>query len=127
MRKLFSIRKKLVIVFGLLLSLAVAIQGFLGASISRRAILEKVEAHLIDKATDTAEIIDAKVVAFLSFIEGVSRSSILRDLTIPYPLKIDRLKKEAAFNKRITEFNVTDVNGNCYVFDGRVIQVADRE
>ncbi|MEL3906939.1 MAG: cache domain-containing protein [Treponema sp.] len=127
MKKLFSIRKKLVITFSVLLTLAVGIQGILGGTIAKRAILEKVEAHLTDKAADTAQVIDSKVMVFLSFIESVSRSSILRDLTIPYPIKIEHLKKEAQFNPRISELNITDINGNCYVFDGRVIDVSDRE
>ena len=82
---------------------------------------------MLDKAADVAEIVDAKVSAFLGFIEGVSRSSLLRDPNISYAEKIEKLKQEVKFNPRITEFNITDMEGNCYVFDGRIIKVPDRE
>ena len=126
-RKIFSIRKKLLLIFGCLVLVVVVSQGIIGTLIGRKAVLEKIEVHLKDKALDTAEIIDAKVMAFVGFVEGVARSSLLRDPNIPYAEKIERLKEQAAFNDRITEFNITDLEGNCYVFDGRAIQVKDRE
>ena len=126
-RKIFSIRKKLLLIFGCLVLMVVVSQGIIGTLIGRKAVLEKIEVHLKDKALDTAEIIDAKVMAFVGFVEGVARSSLLRDPNIPYAEKIERLKEQAAFNDRITEFNITDLEGNCYVFDGRAIQVKDRE
>ena len=126
-RKIFSIRKKLLLIFGCLVLVVVASQGILGILIGRKAILEKIEVHLKNKAVDTAEIVDAKVMAFVGFVEGVARSSLLRDSNVSYEKKMERLKEQAAFNKRITEFNVVDLNGNCYVFDGRAIQVKDRE
>nr|WP_051150674.1 cache domain-containing protein [Treponema pedis] len=126
-KKIISIQKKLTLIFGGLVFIVVASQGVLGAFIARKAVLEKIETHLKDKASDTAEIIDAKVTAFISFIEGVSRSSLLRDLNVSYAEKIAALKREAAFNPRIVEFNITDLKGNCHVFDGRIIHVSDRE
>ena len=125
--KIFSIRTKLTLVFGMLMIVVVIIQGIIAGIIAQKAVIEKVETHMLDKAADVAEIVDAKVTAFLGFIEGVSRSSLLRDPNISYAEKIENLKKEAKFNPRIMEFNITDMDGNCHVFDGRVIKVSDRE
>ncbi|MGP1454271.1 MAG: hypothetical protein ACTTJ7_00690 [Treponema sp.] len=41
--------------------------------------MEKIEAHLIDKATDTAEIIDGRVTAMFQFLEGKNGGYHRRD------------------------------------------------
>ena len=53
MNKRFSMRNKLLIIFGLLVLAAASIEGFLAVRTASKAVTEKVEAHLIDKATDT--------------------------------------------------------------------------
>ena len=50
MKNRFSIRYKLILIFGLLIALASSIEGFLAIRTARKAVTEKVEAHLIDKA-----------------------------------------------------------------------------
>ena len=50
MKKRFSLRYKLIIIFGLLIALASTIEGLLAVRIARKAVTEKIEAHLIDKA-----------------------------------------------------------------------------
>ena len=61
-KKRFSIRYKLILIFGLLVALASTIQGLLAVRIARKAVTEKVETHLIDKAADTTEIIQIKLI-----------------------------------------------------------------
>ena len=72
-KKLFSIRKKLIIIFGGLIAAAILIESVLAIRTARKAVIEKVEAHLIDKATDTAEIIDGRINALFQFLEGIAR------------------------------------------------------
>lgn len=60
MKKHFSLRYKLILIFGLLIAAASIIEIVLAVRIARKAVTEKVETQLIDKATDTAEIIDAR-------------------------------------------------------------------
>ena len=69
-KKRFSISSKLIIIFGLLIAAASLIEGTLALRIARQAVIEKIEAQLIDKALDEAEIIDAKITAFFQFLEG---------------------------------------------------------
>ena len=66
MKKHFSLRYKLILIFGLLIAAASTIEIVLAVRTARKAVTEKVETHLIDKATYTAELIDARVTAFFS-------------------------------------------------------------
>ena len=101
--KRFSMRIKLMLIFGLLILVACLTLGILAVRIARKAVTEKVEAHLIDKATDTAEIIDGRINAMFQFLEGIARTPILRDNSLSYQEKTAYLTKEATFNDRIKE------------------------
>ena len=124
--KRFSMRDKLLIIFGLLILAAGLVEGLLAVSTARKAVTEKVETHLIDKAMDVAEIIDGRVTAFFQFLEGIARMPALYDSSYSYSEKISFLQKEAAFNDRIKELNITDKNGNFY-YPGGSVNVSDRE
>ena len=126
MKKRFSLRNKLMIVFGLLILAVGLTLALIAVRTARKAVTEKVETHLIDKATDTAEIIDGRVTAFFQFLEGITRTPILQDSTLSYQEKTAYLTKEAAFNDRIKELDITDKNGNFY-YAGGSVQVSDRE
>lgn len=125
--KIFSMGKKLLILFALIVVISVSTQGIIGALMARKAILQKIELHLTDKAADTAGIIDAMVYSFLNFVSSASRASELRNTDTPYSEKIAYLKKEAAFNPRISEFAITDIDGTCHTLDGKIFNVSDRE
>ncbi|MGP1475846.1 MAG: methyl-accepting chemotaxis protein [Treponema sp.] len=126
MKKRFSIKNKLIFIFGTLITIAAGIEGIFAVRIARKAVTEKIEAHLIDKATDTATIIDGRVNAFFQFLEGIARTPILSDNSLSYQEKTAYLTKEAAFNDRIKELDITDKNGNFY-YEGGSVNVSDRE
>jgi len=86
-----------VVIFGLLVFAAITILGVLATKIARKAVIEKVETHLIDKASDVAEIIDGRISAFLQFLEGIARMPAFRDTEISYTEKTRLLDKEIAF------------------------------
>ena len=65
-KKRFSIKNKLIIVFGLLIAVSSLAEGTLAIRLARKAVIEKLEVQLIDKTLDEAEIIDAKITAFFS-------------------------------------------------------------
>ncbi len=117
-KKRFSLRYKLILIFGLLIALASSIEGFLAIRTARKAVTEKVEAHLIDKATDTAEIIDGRINAFFQFLEGIARMPFLRDSQTSFEEKMEQLEKEAAFNKTVSNLYLIDKNGMAYFKDG---------
>ena len=126
MKKRFSLKNKLMIVFGLLILVACLTLGILAVRTARKAVTEKIETHLIDKAIDTATIIDGRVNVFFQFLEGMARMPILSDNSLSYQEKTAYLTKEAAFNDRIKELDITDKNGNFY-YEGGSVNVSDRE
>ena len=69
-KKRGSLRTELMLAFGLLLLAACLTLGILAVRTTSNGITEKVEIHLIDKATDTAEIIDGRINALFQFLEG---------------------------------------------------------
>ena len=127
MRKRFSIRFKLILIFGLLVALASTIQGFLAVRIARKAVTEKVETHLIDKAADTAEIIQGRVTALFQFLQGISRMPVFTDETISFAEKMEALQKEVAVNTVLHEAVITDAHGSMYTKTGSTISVKNSE
>ena len=123
----FSLKKKLILIFGILIAAAGIIEIVLAVVIARRAVTEKVEVHLIDKANDTAEIINGRVTSLLQFIEGISRMPILRDPNSSSAAKLAFLANEVSFNEKIIELNITDTQGQCLLADGSVLSVINRD
>ncbi len=100
MKKRFSMRNKLLIIFGLLIVLATSVEGLLAIRTARRAVVEKIETHLKDKATDTAEIIDGRINAFFQFLEGIARMKVLQSLEASALQKtqaLDKPRKQSRF------------------------------
>ena len=126
MKKRFSLKNKLIFIFSTLVALASLVEGFFAVRIARKAVTEKVEAHLIDKATDTANIIDGRINAMFQFIEGLARMPQLRDTELSMQEKVHFLQKEAATENNIRDIGITDLNGNLYSGD-MVIKVNDRQ
>ncbi len=121
----FSLRNKLMIVFGLLILAVGTILAVIGIRTARKAVTEKVETHLIDKATDTAEILDGRVTALWQFFEGLARMPAFRNHELSYIEKASRLEKEVALNEVLFDSVITDAQGNMYSSDGQVISVKD--
>ena len=126
MKKRFSLRYKLMIIFGALIAAASLIEITLAVYTARVAVTENIEDHLIDKAADTASIIDRQVAGFWQLFEGLARMPILRDPAISYREKTLFLAKEAAFNDEIHHMNVCDMEGRRHTDTGEIIDVSDR-
>ena len=120
MAKRFSLKNKLILIFGALIAIASIIEGLLAVNLAHKAVTEKVEAHLIDKAEDTAELIDGRINSFFQFMEGIARMPQLRDVKTPIEEKLTLLDNEAKLNERITSLQFTDKNGNTHTSSGTV-------
>ena len=125
MKHRFSLRNKLMIIFGLLIFIVGLTLAFIAVSTARKAVTEKVETHIKDKATDIAEVIDGRITAFWQFLEGIARMPALQSSQIPYFEKTTVLRKEAVFNRTLIELNVADTQGNYYTTDDRMVSVVD--
>ena len=123
--KRFPIRYKLILIFGLLVIVAGATEAVLAISIARKAVTEKVETHLTDKAVDVANIIDGRITALYQFLNGIARMPFLTDPAYSYQQRVELLKGEAAVNSKIIELDITDPNGTFY-YVGNTVQVGDR-
>jgi len=126
MKKRFSIRYKLIIIFGLLIALASTVEGLLAVFVARQGVTEKVETHLIDKATDTATIIDGRITAFVQFLEGIARMPLLSDASTSNTEKVTALQREAEFSSDIVELDFSELDGTLHSIDGDA-QIGDRD
>ncbi|MGP1439918.1 MAG: cache domain-containing protein, partial [Treponema sp.] len=124
--KRFSIRYKLLIVFGILITVSVFVLGFLALNMAKKAVTEKIETHLIDKASDTAEVLDGRIRAFWQFLEGIARATILRNADSSFAEKARYLNKEASFNTNIIEMGIVNKNGDLYIQGASVVNVKDQ-
>ena len=126
-KKRFSLKTKLVLIFGCLIVVGSVSEGIFAINIARKAVSEKVEAHLTDKAEDVAEIIDGRITFNFQFLEGIARMPILSDPATPYTEKEKRLQKEVSFNNKFAQLNLYDTSGSRTTSNGQKISVADRE
>ena len=124
MKKRFSLRYKLILIFGVLILLVSSIETLLAVQTARKAVIEKVETHLIDKATDVAEVIDGRVTAFWQFLEGIARMPAFRNPALSYTEKSQLLDNEAAFNQDILDLNIADRSGKLYTSDGKATDIS---
>ena len=124
-KKRFSLRYKLIIIFALLLAAASIAEMIVAVYITRTAVIEKVVAHLIDNAIDQTEIIEGKISAFFQFLEGLGRMPVVQDTETSFREKLKALQKEATFNSIILELNISSTDGTCYA-EGGTVDVRDR-
>ena len=126
-RKYFSIQRKLICVFGLLMLLAISVLGITAITISKNAMIKKVHLQLTEKAKDTASLIDERINTFFASLAAIARQEALRK-DIPYEQKISVLAHELAFNNSaINAFGICDREGNVWLTDGRQSNIVDRE
>ena len=110
----FSILRKLVFFFGMLILIGGFTMGASALFVARNALMEKIEEALIMKAKDTAEIVDGRANSFLQFLEGLARIPVLRDSELSFSEKLKALQKDAERNKTIEYFGISDKNGIRY-------------
>ncbi|MGP1577533.1 MAG: methyl-accepting chemotaxis protein [Treponema sp.] len=119
-------RYKLILSFGLVVIIISLIQGLLAAFIARKAVFEKLQAHLIDKASVTSIQIDEKIAVFFQILEGYASRRVVYGTHYTKPQLAERLQSEAAFTKRIDAFNISDLEGTFYTADGTTKKVSDQ-
>ncbi|PIE98157.1 MAG: methyl-accepting chemotaxis protein [Treponema sp.] len=129
MKNRFSIQSKMIIIFSLLM--AVALSGTIWFSITRAraAVTEKVERHLVDKAEDTATIINVRLSSYLTFVSGLSTDSMLLQEDVSPVAKLKRLSTEARIvnpDTPIIDWRLCYLKGLAYKMDGTVIDVRNR-
>lgn len=117
----------MVLVFGLVFMIAVAVLSAISVFIARKAVIDKVEIHLKDKASDTAEIIDRMAGSMWQFLTGLARNSIMLDKSLSYTEKCKVLQKEADTNANFDFFSIVDMDGNRFTYEGFVGNFSDMD
>ena len=127
MKKRFSMRSKLLIIFGLLIAMATLILGMLTSQIAKKAVSEKVSAQLTDDATYIAKIIEGRVESFFQFLQAVAQNPLLADNALSPHEKSRRLQGKATKHEHITHFAFVDTNGIHYSGNGKETDMHDRD
>ena len=127
MKKRFSMRNKLLIIFGLLITAATLTLGILTSQIAKKAVSEKVAAHLTDDAIYTAKIIEGRIDSFFQFLQAVAQSPILENNEISAHEKSQRLQGKTTTHEHITHFAFVDTNGIHYSGNGKETDMHDRD
>ncbi|AIN93418.1 HAMP domain-containing protein [Treponema putidum] len=125
--KRFSLFSKFMAIFGLLILIISIILSFFSIRIARKAVIEKVETHLIDKAADTAEIVDGRISIFFQVLEDIAQEPILKDPAVSYQEKTKYLEKAVSSNEKIEQLNLYGLSGVRTTNDGKIVDVHDRE
>lgn len=126
-KRRFSIRSKLVIIFGSLIFLSGIILSYTAVRISTAAVSERIEIELKEKAKDTAEIIEGRTAAFFRFLEGLTRMNVLQNEDISFTEQLKILAPEVARNPYINVFGLCTKDGLVYDSQGSSAYVQDRE
>ncbi|MGI0529255.1 methyl-accepting chemotaxis protein [Treponema socranskii] len=127
MKKRFSLRYKLLVIFGCMAFLTSSILSLIAVLSSRKAVIEKVETHLIDKANDTAEIVDGRIAIFFQLLEDIAREPVLKDPAVSYREKADYLQKAVSLNEKVEQLNLYGLSGVRTTSDGTIVDVHDRD
>ncbi len=124
-KKRFSIRKKLFFILGALIAVAMMTESFISVRMARSAVIEKIGNHLMNKADNTAEIIDGRIASFWQFLEGIARLPALFDESVPQEELSRQLQAQVAFNTKIKQISLYPPSGVRYTADGQAVSVAD--
>ena len=127
MKKRFSIRNKLLIIFGLLIAAATLILGGLTSQIAKKAVSEKVAAQLTDDAVYIAKIIEGRVDGFFQFMQAVAQNPLLENSELSAREKSQRLQGKTTMHEHITHFAFVDTNGIHYSGNGKETDMHDRD
>jgi len=119
----FSIKLKLIFIFGALILLSILVLGAFAIGLARKATTKKVETHLKDKAYDVAEVIDGRIKALYQFLRGIARSPILRDKDISYEEKARYCKDEASAIAIIKFLAIANKDALLYTHGQKTIKV----
>ncbi|CEM60665.1 HAMP domain protein [Treponema phagedenis] len=122
-KKLFSIRKKLLIIFGVLVVVSVFMLGFLSLYFAKKAVTEKVEAHLTDKAVDTAEIISGRINIFLQFLVNTAKMPIFGDDSVSFEEKARYLGTKVDCPESVYFISIADIRGNLYTHNLKTVNI----
>ena len=127
MKARFSIRTRLILVFGLLILFAISVLQITAMVIVKKTIISKVNTELKDKADDTAKLINERILSFFSTITALARREAIMRNDMSCEEKALSLIKEVEFYNEIDAFGICDRLGRTWITDGNHLNISDRE
>ncbi|WP_024751684.1 cache domain-containing protein [Treponema phagedenis] len=126
-KKRFSIRTRMVLIFGALAIAGLMLMTFIAVRIARKAVLEKVEAHLFDKAADTAAILDGEIKQWFEYLDGIASQDDLHDENISWKEKARILEELSKDEAEVIAFAIIDPKGIYHLPDGQQFDVSGQK
>nr|WP_303934647.1 methyl-accepting chemotaxis protein [Treponema denticola] len=123
----FSIKAQMMIIFGSLIVVALSLLSVFVLYQSQRAVMEKVTAHLFDKASDTAVILDGEIDQWFEYLEGIASQQILHDTSVSYTEKNRILEELSKENTEVSAFVIIDPKGIYYSPNGQQFDVSGQK
>ena len=127
MKKRFSIKVQMMIIFGTLIVVALSLLSVFVLYQSQSAVMEKVTAHLLDKASDTAVILDGEIDQWFEYLEGIASQQILHDTSVSYTEKNRILEELSKENAEVSAFVIIDPKGIYYSPNGQQFDVSGQK
>ena len=89
--------------------------------------MDKVTAHLLDKASDTAVILDGEIKQWFEYLEGIASQQVLHDKNVSYAEKNRILSELSKNDERIMSFVIIDPKGIYHRPDGEQFDVSGQQ
>ncbi|NVP24317.1 methyl-accepting chemotaxis protein [Treponema phagedenis] len=124
--KHFSIKKKLILILGVVTIAGYVTEGVMVMYFAKKAVKEKVFAMIKEKAIDTALVMDERIRSSWKTLEALARLEVLR-ADVPYEQKTESLEKELTFNPEFETLSSCDKSGTVYLAGGRKFDISDRQ
>ena len=127
MTKRFSIKIRMMIIFGSLIVVALSLLSVFVLYQSQKAVMDKVTAHLLDKASDTAVILDGEIKQWFEYLEGIASQQVLHDKNVSYAEKARMLEELSKNEARDITFVIIDPKGIYHRPDGEQFDVSGQQ
>jgi len=127
MTKRFSIKIRMMIIFGSLIVVALSLLSVFVLYQSQKAVMDKVTAHLLDKASDTAVILDGEIKQWFEYLEGIASQQVLHDKNVSYAEKARMLEELSKNEARDITFVIIDSKGIYHRPDGEQFDVSGQQ
>ncbi len=125
-KKLFSMKWKLLIVFGILGFITSYSITTVTIKLTRRALLERVEIQLKKEAIATADLVDSRIDSFIKYLEGITELPFLKDNDISFQKKADRLQDIIDGRGLKIKINFVDTNGFLYKRGSKAVNLSSQ-
>ena len=127
MKKRFSIKAQMMIIFGTLIMVALSLLSVFVLYQSRKAVMEKVTTHILDKANDTAVILDGEIKQWFEYLDGIASQQILHDTSVSYVEKARVLEELSKDEEKVIAFVIIDPKGIYHLSNGQQFDVSSQK